>query len=306
MKAFIHLTFLALALTCTTVLAGDTWTSIDGESITADFVRMEGNAVVLKMNGQEYTVPMEQLTPQSQGYARYLHEGLKEWAMANLEAPIIPENILLEILASDKRKMAEGKTLLVSGIAASVGRNTSLAANAANLVEVRLQGGTLVQIDFSEEADGRRTKLKFDIDKVELIRGKATVGGGKGTTYHDFTTDKILMARGQAIVIRASVINGRLQGNGLAKEDEVLAAKIAAKQANGGMSMEEALALEEVKIRIKYLEAQLESGTAGTATLRGTGGERARMTIHYTDAQIEAMKQEITVLKAQISAATQQ
>lgn len=48
-----------------------TWTSADGRSIQAKFVRMEGESVVIQRNdGQKFTLPLNKLSPASQELAK--------------------------------------------------------------------------------------------------------------------------------------------------------------------------------------------------------------------------------------------
>ncbi len=48
-----------------------TWTSVDGRSIQAKFVRMEGDDVVIQRNdGQTFTLPLSKLSPESQELAK--------------------------------------------------------------------------------------------------------------------------------------------------------------------------------------------------------------------------------------------
>ena len=49
--------------------AVEKWTSVDGKVITAVFVAVEGEVVVLKMNGKPYRVPLEKLSEASRKQA---------------------------------------------------------------------------------------------------------------------------------------------------------------------------------------------------------------------------------------------
>jgi serine/threonine protein kinase len=48
------------------------WISTDGKTIQAEFVRLDGEAVVIRMNGKEFTIPFSRLSPGSIEQARKL------------------------------------------------------------------------------------------------------------------------------------------------------------------------------------------------------------------------------------------
>ncbi|MBL9115281.1 MAG: hypothetical protein JNJ83_09780 [Verrucomicrobiaceae bacterium] len=51
--------------------AGNTWTNTAGKTLTADFDRMEGDAVVVKgADGTYYKIPLANLSPESQAQAK--------------------------------------------------------------------------------------------------------------------------------------------------------------------------------------------------------------------------------------------
>jgi hypothetical protein len=296
----IPILFAAVLLSTISGIAADQWTSADGKTITADFVRMDGSNVVLNMKGKEYSIPIEKLNEKSQGYARFLHEQLKQWAADNLGLPIIPEAILNDVIAFNPQ-LAEGKNFLVEGFVDSIERSSSLARNAGSTAEIRLQGGTQVAADFTNEADGRRTKIKFESDSVVLTKARTLSGGN----WKNFSPEKTLVSEGQKIVVRAKVERGRVHGTGLASSQEVTQARLEAAKANGGLTMEEVAQMERIKIRIEFLEAQL-AGNAGSATVSGTTGYVGTLTFKYSEAEKEAMKKELELLRAQLGAAAKQ
>ena len=70
MKGFVVylIGWLGLCLTC----LGEEWTSADGKSIEAEFLRLDEKSVVLEMDGREFVVPLERLIEADQEKARTL------------------------------------------------------------------------------------------------------------------------------------------------------------------------------------------------------------------------------------------
>ena len=52
--------------------AAEEWTSTDGKSIEAEFLRVDGESVVLEMDGKDFVVPLERLVAEDQEKARTL------------------------------------------------------------------------------------------------------------------------------------------------------------------------------------------------------------------------------------------
>mgnify|MGYP003681026420 CR=1 FL=1 len=146
------------------------------------------------------------MNEKSQGYARFLHEQLNQWAAENLDLPIIPEAILNDVVEFNPQ-LADGKNFLVEGFVDSIRRANSLDRNAG------------------------------------------------------------------------------------------------ATKANGGLTMEEVAQMERIKIRIEFLEAQI-AGNAGSATVSGTTGYVGTVTFEHSEAEKEAMKKELELLRAQLAAAS--
>jgi hypothetical protein len=48
------------------------WTDVTGRTIQAEFLRLEGEVVVVRMNGAEFKVPFTRLSPPSIEQARQL------------------------------------------------------------------------------------------------------------------------------------------------------------------------------------------------------------------------------------------
>jgi hypothetical protein len=297
----------ALLLTLLIISAegADTWTNADGKTITADFIRMDGNTVVLKMRGMNYPVPIEKLSEKSQHYALYLSKELNKWATANLKMPIIPEEVLTDIIAYNSQ-LTEGRHYLVSGTVKSL-RSNSGGLNPPDRLTatIELTGGTEVASDFAEQADGRRAKIEVEDDRVMLLKARSFSGGKDD--WHNFTPDKALVSVGQSIIVRAKVHKGKIEGTGLPSSQEVTQARVLAAKSNGGLSTEGYAQIEKIKIRIEYLEAVLagDAGSASYTGIHGTSGSvtMGSITYQHSKAEEEAMRKELELLRAQLAAA---
>lgn len=276
--------------------AADIWTSVDGKTISADFVRINGTDVVLKMNGKDYPVALDKLEPKFQGYAIFLQEQLGKWASQNLDMPIISEGILNEII-SFNWQLAEGKQFLVEGFVESIKPSVSLGSISGSAAEIRLQGGTMLVAKFPGATDGRRTKLRINGDGVIIMKARQLTSNGP----RNFTPEKTLVGKGQKIVVHAKVKGGRVEGIDIASSQDVTQALMEAAKANGGLKMEEVAQMERIRIRIEFLESSL-AGDAGTAKLSGRTGYIGRLTFEYSDAEKEAMRKELELLRAQLGA----
>lgn len=282
---------------CNAALSADKWINTEGKTIVADFVRVSGQVVTLRSNGKTYEVPLESLSRASQDYAVFLQQQLNEWAAQNLDSPILTEAILADLISFNSA-LVEGKSFLIEGRVASVDSNTSLSRNAASTAMIELEGGTRFADGFTEEADGKRSKIKVGLGEVILL--KARTFGANG--YRDFTPEKTLIAEGQEVAVRCRVSRGRIEGLGLASSAELTKARIAAAAKNGGLSIEEVASLEKMKIRMEYLQAALE-GDAGSARVRTVGGTSSTVYFEYSDAEKDAMRKELELLEAQLAAA---
>lgn len=280
-------------------IAGDSWTSVDGKTINADFVRISDGKVILSMSGKEYPVPLEKLDEKSQGYAQFLQSELTKWARQNLESPILPEQLLGEILQFDAA-IVEGRAFLVEGHVGAIGQPRALERTVPDIADFQLRGGTQAKADFSEKTGAKSSKLKVDRDKVILLKASSYRDG----RWKDFTPRETLLEVGQPVVVRVTVRDGKLTEGRLASSQEVTEARLVAAKKNGGLTLDELANLERVRIRIQFLEAQLESGEAGEATVTGVNGYIGTIKFKYSDAEKQAMQQELELLRAQLAAAS--
>ena len=291
-------TFLAAA---SLTHAQDTWTSIDGKTIKADFVRISDGNIKLKMNGKAYSFRLKKLNKKSQAYAHYLQANLKQWAADNLKSPIISESLLQEILSFDS-KIAEGKNFLVEGHIESIRGTSTLSKRTDSKVDLKLQGGTTLIADFVDVADGKKTKIKVEDNAVILLKYRK-LDGGSSNPYQNHTPEKTLLSVGQSVTIRARVKAGRIIGTSFATSREVTDAQMMLAKQNGELTFNEAAALNRAKIRIEYLEAALK-GNAGTASVSGNQGHIGTVTYEFSKAEKEAMRKELELLRAQLKAAS--
>lgn len=289
---------LALMLSVFHPAFADSWTSVDGKTITADFVRISGSKVILSMEGKEYPVPLEKLDEKSRGYARFLQAELTRWAHQNIDSPILPEQLLEEIIQFDA-ELVEGKTFLVEGYIGKIGQQRALARSVPTVAEFELRGGTSSKADLAEEVPNRG-KLKYGPDQVELHLARS--GGASG--WKDYTFEKALLKVGQPVVVRLTVRDGKLVEGQLASSQEVTEARLIFARQNGGLTVDELADLERIKIRIQFLEAQLDSGDAGEATVTGVNGYIGTIKFKYSDAEKQRMQQELELLRAQLVAAS--
>ena len=277
--------------------AQDKWTSADGKEITAKFVRISGDNVVLEMKGKEYALPATKLSKQSQDYANYMQENLQKLATKNISLPIISEASLNEIL-SFNASLAEGKNFLVKGHVKSFDRPSALSTNTGSQVGINLQGGTSFIADYTNVADGTRTKIKVEANSVVLLKYR-TLDGGAKNPYQDHTPEKTLLSSGESVIFRATVEKGKIIGTGLASSQEITEADMLIAKQKGDLTPSELSEFSSTQIRINYLEAALE-GNAGTASVSGTKGYIGTVTYEYSKAEKEAMRKELEVLRAQL------
>ena len=298
MKPLILTLMLALSALASAV-AGDSWTSTDGKTINADFVRIRDGNVVLTMSGKEYPVPLDKLDKKSQGYARFLQEGLNKWAKQNLGAPILSEQMLGEIIHFDAG-LVEGRTYLVEGHVGAIGQTRALARTVSATPDFQLRGGTQAQADFSVKAGAKSSKIKVDTQRVQLLKASKYSKG----RWSNFTPRETLLEVGQPVVVRVTVRKGVLSDGKLASSQEITEARLIAARQNGGLSLDELANLELIRIRIEFLEAQLESGEAGRATVSSVTGYLGTIKFKYSDAEKQAMQRELELLRAQLAAAS--
>jgi hypothetical protein len=293
MKSYIT----SIIFATSSALLATTWTSNDGKTIEADFVKLEGEILVLKKGVDHLRVPMARLNADSQAFASFSQKSKLEWATLNAVSPIISEAMLASI-TDFKPDLAEGKNYLVEGNVATI-RAGGTTLSPSNKVDVTLAGGTKFQIDFSDKANGLSTKMKVEEDQVILLKPNSFGGSG----YKDFVPAGFLLQSGQSIVIRAIVKDAKILGQGMPTSAELTEARLQYAKQNGGLAFEDAARLEELRIRAEYLESQLKEGKAGTAEVSTITGYAGTITLEYTDAEKEKMRKELELLRAQIAVA---
>lgn len=285
-------------VTCGHVQAAS-WTNKDGKSIEADFIRVEGNTVHLAIKGKTFKVPLDELDSPSQGYARFLHAKRKQWVAANASSPIINEKILLELMSYDARAI-HGKSYLIVGHVESVDKvGSALAKAGSTKAHVKLLGGTKAEIDFIGTINNANTRLEIKEDKAIMLKAQSHRGSDG---WVDFAPAEVLLQKGQETVIRAIVKNGRIEGTGLATSAEITKARLEYAQKNGGVDLDKAIVMERLKNRVEFLEMQL-AGNAGTGSVYNDDGTQGTVVFEFTDAEKQAMRKELELLKAQIAVA---
>ena len=273
----------------TLALFADTWTSSDGKTIEADFVRLKDDSLMLIADGKEYSVPLSRLDAKSQGYARFMQQKTGELVTRSLALPIIPESSLLEVIGYDP-KLAEGKFFLMEAQVKTISKSSSLGSSPLTTAVIELAGGTRMEIDMSGEGDGRTTKAKVEDGKVVLLKAKSYSDG----KWRDFEADENIIENGQVAVFRANVKRGRINGTGVATMEEIIKAKVVKSVQPRELTEEQKASIERIKIRVEYLESQLSGGT-------GFIGSAA---VEYTDAEKEGMRKELGSLKAELAKLT--
>ena len=274
------------------------WTSKDGKVIEADFVRLSGNAVILNTAKKRFKVPLTRLSRDSQAFAVFMQERRTEWARVNASSLIITEQILREVIAFQP-KLTEGKTYLIEGYVGSISQPPALQRHKnTTKVEITLRGGTKAQLDFVGKVNGITTKLKIEKDRIVRMESRNNRGTGK------FEPLENLIEIGKLIVIRGFVEKGVLKGLGFPTSQEVTTARLREAKRNGGANLEAVVEIEKIKTRVSFLEAQI-AGNAGTAEVSGSDGSSAHVTYKHTEAEKQAMRKELELLRAQLSAATQ-
>lgn len=288
-------TALFFNLTCALGQCGE-WTSADGRTITADFIKLAEGKVHLLVKGKLARVALEELSPASRSYAGFLQQELAKSAMSNSKSPILTERMLQDLLAFDP-DLVEGKNYLVEG---HVERIAKPSGPPSAKVEVTLNGKTRAVIDYADVAGGGQFKIKIGTDSV-LLMGATGRSGGR---WVNFTSERKLIAVGQPVVIRARVQRGKIVAQGKPTSQEETTARLAFTKQSGGLSMKDAVELERAKIRINFLEKQL-SGNAGSATVvNGVSGDFGTVTFEFSEAEKEAMEKELELLRAQIAVST--
>ncbi|QTN34135.1 hypothetical protein HZ994_18030 [Akkermansiaceae bacterium] len=283
-----------LSLAATLVLRADTWTSSDGKTIEADFVRLQDDSLFLRSAGKEYSVPLSRLDQKSQGYARFLHGKMKELAANALESPIVAETALLDAIGADP-KLVEGRNFLMEGYVKSISKSSSLGASPLTTAVVVLGGGTRMEMNLSGEADGRMTKVKVEEGRVVLTKGK-NYSDGK---YRDFEEYKTLMENGKAVVFRARVEGGKIIGSGIATFEEIVRSKVVRAPQSKELTAEEKAEIARIQIRVEYLESQLAEGAGKPAGGDG-GGFLGPGAAGYTDGEKDTMRRELGQLKEKL------
>lgn len=278
-------------LTACYAFCNETWESSDGKKITADFVRLEGDALTLVADGKQYNVPLTRLNAKSQKYARFKQEKMKAWAAENMEAPIIAESVLHDIVAFDP-SLAEGKRFLMEGNVKSIAKSSSLGASPLTTAVIELDAGTKLELDLAGEADGKMTKIKIEAGRVMLTKAK-TYSDGK---WREFEDSKALMENGQAFVFRANVEKGKITCSGIASKEEIDKATKVHVPIPNVLTAEEKAALGRLKMRAEYLESQLSDADPKESGVLGGSGD------DYSKAEMDAMRKELEGLKKRLKA----
>lgn len=292
--------FLSLLFAHGVLLAQEKWTSMDGKTLEAEFIRVESGQLLVKQKGKTKLVPipLERLDPVSRDLAGCLHIGLSKWARTKLVEPIIESTSLRAILQLVPTA-TENRAYLV------VGRVTSINANTSGPVF-----GFLMDLDISCTADfSAYSPLGIHQGAVCYMTFSQSKGG--------FIFNRLL-EKGDVVTARVLAKRGKCIGRGLASPEEIAAAKskITEDQAklaiqNAGFDAEPLVAIEKTKIVIALLEEQIQTGIAGAAYLRlsestkdgdptkpGSGADHK--TIKLTADQIEAIRLELARLKEKL------
>ena len=286
--------FCSVALSVSSLYAAP-WTNTEGKSIEADFVRLEDKTVVLKAGDKVHKIPLDKLNVESQAFAAYMDQHMNEWALANATSTIISEEILIGLL-NYKPKLVEGKNYLVEGIVTEVKQfGRTLDNEPDHKAEVTLQGGSKFPRDFGNEHESNgSTKVKIQNNQVELQKGRNWHKG----VYSNFTFEKKLLGVGDQVFCKAIINEGKLDITGAASEQEITQAKMTIARQNG-MSEEEVTKIELIRIRIELLEAQLKNSSTTATSVAAFTGEITTTTVERSDAEKDAIKKEIELLKAQ-------
>jgi hypothetical protein len=102
-------------------------------------------------------------------------------------------------------------------------------------------------------------------------------------------------------LVQATVVNRQLKVFGLAENAEVNVARIKIATTNGA-SGQDVASIMRLQNRAKFLKSALESGEKGQGLVRAVGGERiGRVSISYTNAEKQAMQDELDVIEAQLA-----
>ena len=162
------------------------WKSKDGKEIVADFVRMEGDFVVLRMKEKEYKIDIQKLDEASVKKAQDIHSALDKQAEETAGLPILEEEVLAKLLASSPSPF-EGKQFLLKGKAVTVSLPDGTPLMAAtrgkgegiivpgNKVQVTFAGGSKAVLDFSTKVAASINPTFKRNARLEIADNKAVL-----------------------------------------------------------------------------------------------------------------------------------
>ena len=196
------------------------WTSQDGKTIVAGFVRLNPGqtAVILNVGGKTYEVGLVRLSDASRKQALRLHDEKRVWAQQEVNKPLLTEEILLELARFD-RGLVAGRHYLVEGRVMKILPPASVASTQPMLL---LDFGTESKTDFSAYGRPPEYKLGITPEKISLLR----TAKSSGLRIYQHSAD--LVAVGQLVVINARVDDETIVGLGIADFDAVKAARVSA------------------------------------------------------------------------------
>lgn len=274
-------------------LSAESWTSSDGKTIEAEFVRVKDGSVVLNADGKEYSVPLERLDRKSRDYATFIQEKMKELAVSNMALPVIAESALLDAMGCAP-DLAEGKAFLMEALVKSISKSSSLGASPRTTAAIVLGEGTRMEMDISGEGDGKRTKAKVEEGRIVLLKG-TNYSDGK---YRDFEEDVALAEKGRAAVFNVRVEDQKIIGTGLASEEEIIRAKVERAPRPVELTAEQKAEIGRMEVRIAYLKSQLDDGPSDS-----DGGILSTKSVH-SDSDRKEMETELKGLKRKIEEMT--
>ena len=222
-------------------LYAEKWTSIDGREIVADFVRLEDESVILRMNGQEHKIALLRLNDASITKAKEIHKSLEEQAVEVAKQPVMEEVVVARLLANLPSAF-EGKHFLLTGnadrislpdgtplMAATRGKGEGVIAP-GHKVQVTFTGGSKATFDFSTKV-GTHVNPTFKRQaRVEINDNKAVL-----MTLDRFMNNKStwqpkedLISPGQMLTVHAHVKDGKILAGKEATPQEIHAARMKA------------------------------------------------------------------------------